>query len=278
MAEGMCSSQLNQDCGADSQPGSPTPTQKVFGTVELLETILASVSQKQLLLLQRVSRTWNETIGNSSVLQSKLYYLPTDCDINDRSKSSCHRELREVHFNPMRTYKSIYDKEKPDYLHVVKYLPCSKYSRSTGTSWELTLNAINPLFLHLFEPVAFGCAYGEAFEFVSGARWFRADGSWKRMSLAKEQLKSVVVGIQEEDLDYDRSRWQRLLRQYYEGLLLTRETGLTIGDIYHVVSHISSQCAKLVKAHPELFAEYYGSFGGRLYFDLQIIGDESARE
>ena len=274
----MCSSQLNQECGADSQSESLTPTHKVFGTFELLETILASVSQRELLLLQRVSRTWNETIGNSSVLQSKLCYLPTDRDIYNRSKSSCHSELRVVHFDPMRTHKSIHDQEKPDYLHVVEHLPASEYHPSTGISWEPTLDVMNPLFLRLFQPVIPGWFHGEVFEFAKSAPQFRVDGSWKRMSLTKEPIKSVVVGMPKDDYEYDRCRWQRLLRQYYEGLLVTRETGLTIGDIYHVVSHISSQCAKLVKAHPEMFADHCDNFRERDSFDLRIIGEEPARE
>ncbi|KLU90779.1 hypothetical protein MAPG_10630 [Magnaporthiopsis poae ATCC 64411] len=52
-----------------------TAAATVFGTTELLEDILARVDIRTLLLSQRVSRTWYETIASSRPLQRQLFFL-----------------------------------------------------------------------------------------------------------------------------------------------------------------------------------------------------------
>ncbi|KAK5707163.1 hypothetical protein LTR17_020970 [Elasticomyces elasticus] len=58
----------------DNRP--PTACNKAFGTVELLERILIDVDTRTLLLAQRVSRRWNETIQFSLPLQQRLFLRP----------------------------------------------------------------------------------------------------------------------------------------------------------------------------------------------------------
>jgi len=48
----------------------------VFGTVELLESILLRLNMKTLLLSQRVDRTFRDTIANSTKLQKALSFEP----------------------------------------------------------------------------------------------------------------------------------------------------------------------------------------------------------
>ncbi|KAK7931813.1 hypothetical protein PG985_002525 [Apiospora marii] len=54
----------------------PSAARAVFSTWELLETILAHLDMRDLLLLQRVSVAFRDVIQNSTPLQQKMFFLP----------------------------------------------------------------------------------------------------------------------------------------------------------------------------------------------------------
>jgi hypothetical protein len=55
-----------------------TPRESVFGTGELLESILSFLLNKNLLCVQRVSRSWASAIDSSVILQQKMFLRPRD--------------------------------------------------------------------------------------------------------------------------------------------------------------------------------------------------------
>ncbi|KAF2162763.1 hypothetical protein M409DRAFT_58157 [Zasmidium cellare ATCC 36951] len=58
----------------------------VLNTVELLEAILLEADMKTVLLAQRVSTSWKATIGDSIMLQEKLWFRPTA--VRDKSQDT----------------------------------------------------------------------------------------------------------------------------------------------------------------------------------------------
>jgi hypothetical protein len=50
----------------------------VFAVAELFEAVLLQLSQRDLLVLQRVSRRWRDTIAGSPTVQQKLFFQPID--------------------------------------------------------------------------------------------------------------------------------------------------------------------------------------------------------
>lgn len=61
---------------AEEPSNSQDNAHAVFFVAELLENTLIDVDMKTLLLSQRVNRFWLQVIGNSQLLQKKLFFLP----------------------------------------------------------------------------------------------------------------------------------------------------------------------------------------------------------
>ena len=61
----------------------PSAAERVFGTVELLESILTHLSSRDLLLSQRTVRSFRDTIQGSVILRRKLFLEP-DWKLEDR--------------------------------------------------------------------------------------------------------------------------------------------------------------------------------------------------
>ncbi|KAK6431310.1 hypothetical protein LTR95_012531 [Oleoguttula sp. CCFEE 5521] len=53
---------------------------EVFGLPELFEMILIESSMKDVLLWQRVDKTFNRVIAHSKTLQQRLFFRPMDAD------------------------------------------------------------------------------------------------------------------------------------------------------------------------------------------------------
>ena len=79
--------------------GSVTATSKVFATPELFEMILVDQPALDVLMCQRVNRTWRDIIAKSNTLQWKLFYR---CDLvkGDEEDPSPGEELLRLETNP----------------------------------------------------------------------------------------------------------------------------------------------------------------------------------
>lgn len=69
-----CEAELNRSLAAVQK----TAVSQVFGVAELLEAILVELPMRDLLLSQRVSKTFQLTIKGSTKLQRKLFFVPMD--------------------------------------------------------------------------------------------------------------------------------------------------------------------------------------------------------
>ena len=68
-------------------------TQRVFAVLELLESILQYIPERDLLLSQRVNQTFRSVMKHSPQLQRKLFYTADNYQEGDL--------LRELKWNPL---------------------------------------------------------------------------------------------------------------------------------------------------------------------------------
>lgn len=67
--------------------------ERVFGVAELLEIVLASLPLKDILLVQRVSKDFRNSVKSSKRLQEALFLKPAKlCGVNAASEAGCARE------------------------------------------------------------------------------------------------------------------------------------------------------------------------------------------
>ena len=86
----------------------------VFAVAELFEAVLLQLPQRDLLVLQRVSHRWRDTIANSPIAQEKLFFQP----IAHAAEPELNPLLRELfppffvleevphHYENMRSYNN----------------------------------------------------------------------------------------------------------------------------------------------------------------------------
>ena len=129
------------------------------------------------------------------------------------------------------------------------------------------------MFKIIFPHIIIGCEWGEKFEFEPDASYLAQEGSWETMSLTEEPSKMVLVQLHLHtniDLEDD-DKARAFLRSYMRGLLLTRESGVMLGDVYHALRRISDKCIEHKEAHPEKMDPYGPSSSNGLRFVLRIL-------
>ena len=73
-----------------SSPESVSARSKVFGITELLETVLTHLPARDLLMCERINKTWHAVIKESNTLQEKLFYR---CDLVTLSRDMDDSDL-----------------------------------------------------------------------------------------------------------------------------------------------------------------------------------------
>ena len=73
MSPKMCDAAAQDD--TIRQDASKAAIAAVFGTYELLEQVLSSLSLHDLFVLQRVAQNWQDVIKRSALLQKKMFLL-----------------------------------------------------------------------------------------------------------------------------------------------------------------------------------------------------------
>ncbi|CAF9911865.1 hypothetical protein IMSHALPRED_010601 [Imshaugia aleurites] len=74
------------------------PSTETFGIPELLETILEHATPKDVLLWQRVSKTWHAMIQESPRLQEKLFFKVRPCKNENEQYDAAWNPFTELFF------------------------------------------------------------------------------------------------------------------------------------------------------------------------------------
>lgn len=70
---------------ANNSTATTSAASNVLNTFELLEAIILQLPSKDVLLLQRVSKTWRSIIARNKTLQKALFFVPSQEPLADRS-------------------------------------------------------------------------------------------------------------------------------------------------------------------------------------------------
>jgi len=148
----------------------PTAAARTLTTPELLELILSQLSDRDLLLAQRVCRTWHTLISSSPTLQTTLYFRAPHSTIASDQYT----------LNPFITsaFPFLLTPDRPLSDEEVDYLD-RKFSQTTP-------------------PVALGTMTDapEPFQYSAWVRneeaWKRKEASWRKMYVANPPVTRVV--------------------------------------------------------------------------------------
>lgn len=140
---------------------------RTFGVTELLEAILIQAPAKDVLLLQRVNKTWLRTISNSIELQRKLFF---------KSESS----------TPLKFFYIVKDNLGP-------VSPGNQFSQQ---AWKYSKDGVgeivvrsNPLVVKVYEALRRVSGGASAIGHLS-APWQMPTASWRRMLLTQPSVEA----------------------------------------------------------------------------------------
>ena len=119
-------------------------SERVFNTVELIEAVLLELPLKDVLLAQRVCKTWQAAIAASSPLQRALCLRPIKTPIDELRKvigqqiSADALPLITVH--PFEDSNKLFEDELPDYDDYTAQMNLMSYIDSVMTMWPWKCN------------------------------------------------------------------------------------------------------------------------------------------
>lgn len=153
---------------------------RVLNTVEVLEAILLEADVKNVLLAQRVCTSWKATIGDSIMLQEKLWIRPT----------AFRTESQKT--NPMPSQKE--SQNAPLLLNPLLFRGCAAVYSLSSTSCQYFDFCLN------------GHVLCTVLVYSSGKFWVRfydndkiksllPPGSWQRMLIANHMRESLNVDV-----------------------------------------------------------------------------------
>lgn len=167
---------------------------KVLGIGELIEMVLLQLPCRDVLLAQRVSRTWHATISESLKLQKALFIVPchaplygADVDLFPGGKSSAIQHMMNG---------------------TVLLEPSSEITAyevsALGCSYEDII--LNPLLQHLF-PFDKYFAW-TSFSFRKAQNLDHPKASWKRMLTTQPPVLDMDILCRFPGSDFDRCTWK----------------------------------------------------------------------
>ena len=197
-----------------------------FGIIELLEDVISHLPCKDVLLAQRVSRTWRDTIKGSLTLQKALCFVPVNVSLPERE-------------DPLPPEASIPFWWGPKHEGWSARYPTLDASPSARDFYERSSRpgayVLNPLITQLCPQAYHSChAYGNriVLEFDSRSPMSASDlsiGSWKAMQITQPPSKDILLVHQNNWLSHVR------YGRSATGTTLVNEEGITIADVIDTV-------------------------------------------
>lgn len=194
-----------------------TAAERVLTTPELLDEILLDLPQQQLLLVQRVCRTWRHCITSSNPLQAALFLRPgTTCNAKSQDPK---RAPSAVEFNPLLQSRfpsffdgSVYINDLNLHLH--------NLGPWKSTDW-FQGKSRHPL------------SRPSAQDKQRMAAYARAEASWRRMVPCWPALEELQVCFGRQGADGSLRSLKFPSKGGDEGAV--RPSWLTFGELYDVV-------------------------------------------
>lgn len=177
---------------------------KVLGTYELLETILAGTDIVSLFTLQRVRSTWRDVINRSDTLQKMMYLRPNGAALHLK---------RTATWVPFHVVESRVQ-TSPAYL--LYQQGGSSTARDEGSPWS---SCLPPLGHIKVIPILNDTNCFEFATTIAPSRVLEECEDWRRMVLTQPPIKACLLSEKSKHMG--------------ESCTIYNPTGITLGDIFH---------------------------------------------
>lgn len=191
-----------------TEPSVNPKALQVFNTVELLESILLHLPTKDVLLAQRVSKSWKGTVTGSLRLQKALFLVPC----RKAAKTFFHEWLNPF-WSTSTSAEEFYD---------------NFAVTDVTTKGEIIVNPLLKPMLSLYTASGEG-EFGTNHNITEDIFASQESSSWREMFVTQPPLLGIDVGIEIEEGEWD---WSACSPE--------AESGVTLADLAKTLKDIVS--------------------------------------